>query len=125
MHKTVDTLTDLDVQVSLLAAQGLRRHMFMAPLPDSRCIRPEALLPENVPAISQTWWDEAAKSDLLLGVFIHGWGAWRAIADDRGLCIRAKRDAATKALQAVAHQQVRFCGHATDMCVWVSCECWL
>ena len=73
-----DCIEDMDVQVSMLAPFGLAKAL---PLGD---VRPRWA------TMMQTWWDLDCDRDLLLGSFLHGFGAYPKMRTDSRLCFSSK-----------------------------------
>lgn len=71
-------MDDMDLQVSALTPFGLARGL---PLGDVR--------PKWASSV-QPWWDLDCDRDLLLGTFLHGFGAYPKMKADPRLCFTAK-----------------------------------
>lgn len=75
--KRYESIEDMDLQVSALTPFGLARAL---PLGD---VRPRW-------ATMQSWWDLNCDRDLLLGSFLHGFGAYAKMRFDPRLCFASK-----------------------------------
>lgn len=73
-----ESVEDMDLQVSPLTPFGLARGL---PLGDVR--------PKWASSV-QPWWDLDCDRDLLLGTFLHGFGAYPKMKADPRLCFTAK-----------------------------------
>ncbi|CAN0253110.1 unnamed protein product, partial [Hapterophycus canaliculatus] len=73
-----ESVEDMDLQVSALAQFALAEAL---PLGDVRPRWASSILP---------WWDLDCDRDLLLGTFLHGFGAYPKMKGDPRLCFSAK-----------------------------------
>lgn len=76
-HTRYEKIQDMDLQVSALAPFGLAK---VLPLGN---IRPRW-------AAMQAWWDLDSDRDLVIGSFLHGFGAYSKMRSDPRLCYASK-----------------------------------